>query len=246
LEKEGFEPLVLDITDLDNVSWPEAETVLFAVGYDRRKYQSIDEVFVDGLKNVVAKLPPPQRFIYISSTGVYGQTEGDWVTEDSPCAPARPGGIACLAAEGLLNELQWKDSVTVLRLAGIYGPGRVPRQADIRNGFPIPGSSGYLNLIHVDDAANIVVAVGNQASPAGCYLVSDGQPVLRNAYYTELARLLEAPEPTFEAPPPESHLAARANASKRLLTDRLKNDINPTLQYPSYVEGLAAIVAAGG
>ncbi|MFT7641811.1 MAG: nucleoside-diphosphate-sugar epimerase, partial [Pirellulaceae bacterium] len=195
LEKEGFDPLVVDITNPNNVTWPNAETVLFAVGFDHRKYQSIDDVFVDGLKNVVSALPSPQRFIYISSTGVYGQTDGDWVDEDSPCDPARPGGKACLAAEQILGEIDWKQAVTVLRLAGIYGPDRVPRQADIRNGFPIPGSSGYLNLIHVDDAASIVVTVGEHPSPANHYVVSDGQPVLRNDYYSELARLLEAPEP---------------------------------------------------
>lgn len=241
---EGLTPVVADILQPDSLAkLPMAETVLFAVGHGRQADVSIERLYVAGLAYVLAALPrPPARFIYISSTGVYGQVDGDEVTEDSPCQPTREGGRACLAAEALLEQSALADRAIILRLAGIYGPGRIPRSADIRNGAPIAApAEGYVNLIHVDDAAQIVLAM-EALSPPRKYLVSDGHSVRRAAYYGELARLLSAPAPTFAAPDPHTHAAQRAGSDKRVSSAKLLREAKIELQYPTYREGLAQIV----
>src|SRR4051812_17304365 len=106
LRERGIEPFVADIMRPDTLGpLPASDTVLFAVGFDRTAGQTIDQVFPIGLANVLNALPsPPRRFIYISSTGVYGDAEGDWVDEQTPCHPTRTGGKAALAAEQQLAQ----------------------------------------------------------------------------------------------------------------------------------------------
>lgn len=242
----GFRPLVADVTEPATLrGLPAVETVLFAVGFDRSAGKPIHSVYVDGLANALAACVHGQpHWIYISSTGVYGQVEGQWVDEDSPCQPTREGGIACLAAEQLLLGSEAAPRATVLRLAGIYGPGRIPRVADIKAGQPIAApSDGYVNLIHVKDAAQIVVNAAACQPHQRLYVVSDGHPVLRRDYYAELARLVGAPPPQFAPPDAAAHATQRAGSDKRVRPDRLYQDMPMQLQYPSYREGLAAIVA---
>jgi nucleoside-diphosphate-sugar epimerase len=242
----GLRPLIADISRPETLAnLPDAETVLFSVGFDRQAERSIFDIYVSGLGHVLDALSGSvRRVIYISSSGVFGQTDGDWVTEGSPCRPTREGGIACLAAEDLLRAHPLGQRAIILRLAGLYGPGRIPRRDDLVQGRPIAApSDGYLNLIHVDDAAAIVVAAEKHANPPATYLVSDGSPVLRREYYAELARLVGAPPPRYEAAPSDSPAARRATSDKRISNARLRSEIPFTLAYPSYREGLAAIVS---
>ena len=242
----GLRSVVADVTrPASLVNLPAADTVLFAVGYDRTAGVSIDAVYVNGFQAALDALPAETgRVIYISSTGVYGSGAGDWIDEDSPCEPQRAAGRACLAAEQRLSAHNLGSRGIVLRLAGIYGPGRIPRRDDLLAGRPIAApSAGYLNLIHVDDAASVVLAAEERATPPRTYLVSDGQPAVRGEYYRELARLLGAPAPQFTAPPSDSPAAQRAAADKRISNKRLMQDLGVRLEHPSYLEGLAAIVA---
>ncbi|MCI0361893.1 MAG: SDR family oxidoreductase [Planctomycetaceae bacterium] len=253
LATEGLAAIVADVTDPSQLVLPQdVETVLWAVGFDRSSAtgkssaagaHAIQDVYVSGLANVLRALPQSVgRFIYISSTGVYGQVTGSEVDEDSPCRPTREGGRACLAAEELLRASPFADRTIVLRLAGIYGPDRIPRSSDLAAGRPIDAhSDGWLNLIHVDDAARIALLAEQKARPPKLYVVSDGQPVVRGDYYRELARLLGAPPPRFVEPPADSPAAARAGSDKRVNPRRMLADLSPALLYPSYREGLAAI-----
>lgn len=245
---DGLEAIVADLNAPDSLA-PIAQlsaidTVLFAVGFDRSASQTIREVYVDGLAGVLRWLPSTvRRFVYISSTGVYGQVAGDVVDETSPCQPTREGGEACLAAERLLRHSHLANRAIVLRLAGIYGPERIPRAKELKAGAAIAApAQGYLNLIHVDDAARIVVLAAGTPPPK-LYCVSDGHPVLRADYYAELASLVGAPPPLFIEPPPESPAAQRAGSDKRVSNALLMQELAPTLLYPSYREGLRAIVA---
>jgi nucleoside-diphosphate-sugar epimerase len=112
-------------------------------------------------------------------------------------------------------------------------------------GLPIEApSEGYLNLIHVDDAASVVIAAEKHAPLPSLYCVSDGHPVVRREYFRELATLLGAPEPTFRPPPAGSPATERASASKRISNRRMLAELGVELQHPSYREGLAAIVQA--
>jgi nucleoside-diphosphate-sugar epimerase len=242
---EDVKPLVTDITKPLTVQPPaDIETVLFAVGFDPKAGTSIREVYVDGLARVLSWLPATlQRFIYISSTGVYGSFDGDWIDESSPCEPLREGGKACLAAEQLLASSPLADRAVILRLAGIYGPGRIPRAADLLAGKPIEAEpGGYLNLIHVADAARIVILAEEHRECSRCLLVSDGQPVLRGEYYAELARLVGAPPPQFVAPPIGGP-PKRGSADKRINNARLLSELKPRFEFPDYRAGLADAVS---
>ena len=133
----------------------------------------------------------------------------------------------------------------ILRMAGLYGPGRIPNAAEIRLNQPLAAPEhGYLNLIHVDDAASVVLAAAERAKPPRTYVVSDGHPVQRREYYEELARLLGAPPPKFASPSPNAPASVRAASDKRARNARMLAEMQVTLAYPSHREGLAAIVAA--
>jgi nucleoside-diphosphate-sugar epimerase len=242
----GLEPLIADVTDTASLrELPAADTVLYSVGYDRAGAPPRRQVYVEGLHNVLAALPAAtSRIVYISSTGVYSQTDGQWVDEDSFGEPAQESGQVCLDSERLLAASVWGPRATILRLAGIYGPGRVPRQKELLAGEAIAAPrEGYLNLIHVDDAARIVLAA-ERFDPPRLYTISDGHPPLRHEYYTEMARLLAAPAPKFIEPPAHSPARLRAESNKRVSNLRMLAELDVTLEYPSYREGLAAILTA--
>jgi len=260
LSQSGIKPVICDITRPASLTaLPEVSTVLMAVGFDRSSGKTIDEVYVQGLKNVLHALSKPEpdattlsqttpsRFIYISSTGVYAQDDGSWVDEQAACNPVRPGGKACLMAEKCIAESVFAAHSIILRLAGIYGPKRLPRLQDLKAGNPLPApSQGYLNLIHVADAAQIVnqvtcMQMDGRSSPQ-VYNVCDGSPVLRHEYYQEVARQADTPPPSFTEPPAGSPAAARAGSDKRISNAKLVRELNPKLQYPSYREGIAAIL----
>ncbi|MCC6491832.1 MAG: NAD-dependent epimerase/dehydratase family protein [Pirellulales bacterium] len=251
----GVAPIVADVASRQSLGClPDAETVLFAVGYDRSSGVDIQTVYALGLQNVLSALPPTvERVIYISTTGVYGSADGRWVDEATPPDPRRDGGRASLAAERILTQHPLGRRSAILRLAGIYGPGRVPYLENLKRGQAIAApSAGWLNLIHVDDAARSVVAADRwleaQRGAAGPHIfcVADGAPVVRREYYAEAARLIGAPPPHFVDPPADSPAAARAGADRRVRNARLTGELEVKLQYPSYREGLAAILCSGG
>ena len=240
--KAGFFPIVADILLPDSLTdLPEVDTVLFAVGYDRKSQASIREVYVDGLRNVLEALPDHAfQILYISSTGVYAEKEGGWVDEDSPTDPGRDATQACLDAEQTLQTHPRNFNFKILRCAGIYGPDRLPRRDAILAGDPLPlPPSGYLNLIHVDDASQAVEAAAVKGTE-GIYSIADGSPTLRGDYLNELARLLNAPPPKFASA--MENTVGRSATSKRVRNDRMRNELGVRLRYPTYREGLAAIV----
>ncbi len=257
-QRSGYQAIVADITRPESLrDLPSADTVLYSVGYDRKTGvpgPSIEEVYAGGVRNVLTALDAHvSRFIYISTTGVYGPGEGEWIDETTPPDPQRDGGRASLAAETELAASALSGRSVILRLAGLYGPNRVPFLNELRQGLPVPAiSTGYLNLIHVDDAAAAVIAAAERnpaqlvettAAPR-IYCVSDGQPVERGEYYSEVARQIAAPPPRFVAPDPNSPRAHRAGNSRRVNNSRMLAELGVTLTYPDYRAGLAAILTA--
>lgn len=266
LKQARLFPAIADVTAPETLASLEASpapgaakptALLYAVGFDRTAGPDIHSVYADGLWNVLAALPASvTRAIYISTTGVYGTADGGWVDESTPPDPRREGGKASLAAEEILRAHPLGKRSAILRLAGIYGPNRVPYLDKLRAGEPIAApSEGWLNLIHVDDAARIVVGIDrwlaerNKSDGPHVFCVSDGSPVVRGDYYAEAARLIGAPPPRFTTPLADSPAAARAGADRRVSNAKLRAWMGETgisLEYPSYREGLAQILHADG
>jgi nucleoside-diphosphate-sugar epimerase len=249
--RQGYKSIVADVTQPGTLTQlPNADTVLFAIGDDRVGGPAPFFVYAM-IRYVLDALPSSTgRFIYISTTGVYGSADGDWVDEATPPDPQRDGAKAALASEQALSEHPLGANAIVLRLAGIYGPGRVPFLKELSTGARIEvPSTGYLNLIHVDDAVTAVLAAGNAtissvASQSGpqIYNVSDGHPVTRHDFYREVARLSKSPPPRFVEADPNSHRAKRARGNRRVRNDKMLADLNVKLAYPDYPAGLAAIL----
>ncbi len=236
LSRAGLRPLKMDVTHGPALGpLPVVDTVVFAVGRDRRSRATMLDVHVTGLRSLLDTLPVSTGcVIYVSSTGVYGQDAGEWVDEESVCEPLSEGGKACLSGERLLVAHARGRDALVLRLAGLYGPGRVPRSADVTAGRPIAGSpDAYLNLIHVEDAAAAVVAAAASGPLTGrTYVVSDGHPPTCGEYAGWLATQLGVPPPVFEA---------GSGLGKRVRNARAVHELGLRLKYLSYREGLAAV-----
>lgn len=239
--RDGLIPFIADINQPHTLAQlPAADRVLWAVGFDRTPGQTQEQIFVDGLRNVLDSIGARcRRFLYISSTSVYGQQDGSWVDESSPCEPTQPGGLCCLAGERLIQErCTSPGSAVILRLAGIYGPERLlSRIADLKAGTLLAGSqTAWLNLIHVDDAASTVIASSDAASPPSIVLVADDQPIQRVEYYTRLAAFVGAPPPRFD----ESQSPRRGSGglNKRCCNRRMKDELGVALCYPTIESGL--------
>jgi nucleoside-diphosphate-sugar epimerase len=237
----GLAPITGDVLDPTSLrALPAAATVLYAVGLDRSAGKTMREVYVTGLGNVLDALPPGGRFIYISSTSVYGQSDGGWVEETSATEPATDSGRVVLEAEQLLRAK--RPDAIVLRFAGIYGPDRLlRRQSQLMKEEPITGDAHqWLNLIHVEDGADAVLAAEQYGEPGATYNVADDAPVSRREFYTLLAELLGAPAPRFEErPEPDT---ANRRVSNRAACERLR--WSP--RHPSYREGVPSAVRAEG
>ena len=226
LSRAGLRPLTLDVTqEVADGVLPAVDTVVFAVG--RSDEATMADIHVRGLRAVLDALPGSTgRVIYVSSTGVYAQDSGEWVDEESVCEPAHAGGRACLSGERILFAHERGRDAAVLRLAGLYGEGRVPRKADVIAGRPIAGSpDAYLNLIHVEDAAlAIVTAAVSEAVAGRTYNVSDGRPATRREYVALVANWLQLPAPVFEG---------GDGLGKRVRNDRATNELGLRLKCPS-------------
>lgn len=245
LRGAGFEAVVADVTQPKTLrAIGDVSTALFAVGYDRKSQYSIEQVYVDGLAHVLDTLPDTvQRLIYISSTGVYGASGNDWLDESSPCEPTRAGGHACLAAERLLRAHRLGQRAIILRLAGIYGPGRIPQRAALAAGeASAPRLDSYLNLVHVDDAVTCVLAAEARSQLPNTFVVSDGNPVRRRDYYREVLRLANLEETLLEQIKPG--VTDRGRGGKRVSNAKLLRELQVVLDYPDYRAGLVQAMGA--
>ena len=243
LRSMGIRPLVADVSDARSLNdLPKFQTVLFSLGFDRTAGQNIEDVYVGGLANTLGTLSNSvSRFIYISSTGVYSQNGGELIDENSECRPQTSGGIACLKAEALLDEHSTGKVAVVLRLAGIYGPDRIPRMAQLQRSEPFPcRRDGFLNLIHVDDAVQAVLGA-EQVETTGRFIVADGNPVVRGEFYDFLAEKLRT-DVNYTEIDASSSRGQRASSSKRCDNRKMLEHLNVRLKYPSFREGLSAIL----
>lgn len=211
------------------------------------------KVVLGGVAHMVKQLRHARvrRAVLVSSTAVYGQRDGQRVDADTDPQPNDPRGELMLTGERL-----WLDAGAayhVVRLAGLYGLGRVIGLAGVRDQSPIVGDGqALLNVIHVEDAAELLLAVMRADNPGRVELGCDGRPVPRIAYYQHLASLIGAPPPQVldpEAAAERFGLSARRlrSASSKALDHIVtcqRTGWSP--RYPSYKDGVEAAIAASG
>ena len=192
---------------------------------------------------------PPARFVLISTTGVYGNCNGEWIDETRPLNPGADRARRRVDAERQVQEFCRRHEIplVILRVAGIYGPGKIPVKR-IQSGEPIVRreDSPYTNRIHAHDLVDICQRALLDEGITGIYNVSDGHPGTMYEYFTGIADKLGLP------PPPaisleqagtrlsEGMLSYMAE-SRRIDNTRLLRDFAIELRYPTLRDGLAMI-----
>ena len=242
LTQHGIQPVVTDWLDA-NAQWQapfDPECALVAVPHREDERFGV-QTHVVGLQNLLARFPKLQRLVVLSTTGVYHQNDGGWVDEQSPTEPTRIGPQIALAAEQFLRAQAPQSMATSLRLAGIYGPGRVPLLAKLRSEEPIPVGTGSLNLIHLDDIVAAIARLLEQPAPSPLYVLSDGHPVERRQFYLDAARIFQTPTPRFVEAAADSARGARSESNKRIDPSQILRELGLILKYPDHVSGLQAI-----
>lgn len=184
---------------------------------------------------------------YLSTTGVYGDHGGGWVDEETPASPDVPRSIRRLAAERAWQALS--PAAHIFRLAGIYGPGRNALE-QVRAGTArrVIKPGHVFSRIHVEDIAAVVEASMARPHPGRLYNVCDDEPAAPDAVIAHAATLLGAPLPPalpFEAAQQTlSPMALSFYAdNRRVRNQRIKEELGVRLAFPTYREGLAALLS---
>ncbi|MCY2974059.1 MAG: NAD-dependent epimerase/dehydratase family protein [Planctomycetota bacterium] len=287
LKRLGIQPVVWDwyrpsVSD-NLLVLPKIDSVVVCVSHAPVEGITPEKTHTLGLDNLLhhwlhdSEDGFPACWCYVSTTGVYApRDDGGWVDEEAEVLPLRPGSIAAKAAEdwfereifsrvqsGMANNALLHGCI--LRAAGIYGPGRIPRLDVLINNEPIAiDPESYLNLIHVVDLAGIVASVFDGLTPHRMYNVADGNPVRRRDYYDFIARQIGSLPPRFEfankqiqimnspvhafakvqsdASTSKPAARSRGEGSKRIRTDLLKESVPYSFQFPNFQAGLTPLL----
>lgn len=192
----------------------------------------------------------PERIVYISTTGIYGDCHGDWVDEKRAPDPQADRSKRRLDAETALRDWsrQTGIKVVVLRVPGFYGPGKLPF-ARIRKGTPVlrESESPWSNRVHIDDLVASCLAAMHHPGPYDTYNISDGHPSTMTDYFNQVADAVGLPRPpklslkqAKKQFSPE--LLSYLSESKRIDNTRMREGLGIRLAYPSLKEGLAAAI----
>jgi nucleoside-diphosphate-sugar epimerase len=199
-------------------------------------------------EEAIAGAPYLARIVYLSTIGVYGDHGGAWIDEDTPPRPKSARGKARVAAEAAWIALGTRTGkeVTILRLAGIYGPGR-NAFINLRRGTARrlikPGQ--VFNRIHVDDIARAIQAAFAADAASGVFNVTDDEPAPPQdviAYAADLASIARPPDLPFETADITAMARSFYGENKRVSNRRLKERLGVALAFPTYREGLRALV----
>lgn len=190
----------------------------------------------------------PERLVYISTTGVYGDRGGEWVDESTPPDPRTDRARRRLDAETVLRTWGRERgvAVVVLRVPGIYGPGRLPR-ARIGEGTPVvdPAEAPPGNRIHADDLAQACIAAALRGEPDAVYNVADGDPKTTSEYVFAVADALGLERPPTVSMAEAQRISSAAALSflaesRRVSNRRMLDELGVELRYPSLEQGIAA------
>ncbi|OWU86236.1 epimerase [Oceanicola sp. 22II-s10i] len=243
LRGEGVVPHVFPGSDLTD-ALDAATHVLVSAGPDADGDPMLRE-----LRSEIAARAGQFAWVgYLSTTGVYGDHEGGWVDEATPLTPSTRRGKWRVAAEA-----EWGDipglPLHIFRLAGIYGPGRGPF-AKVRAGTArrIVKPGQVFSRIHVEDIAQVLAASIARPNPGAVYNLCDDDPAPPQdviAHAADLLGLPLPPEESFETAEMTPMARSFYAESKRVRNDRIKDELGVRLIYPTYRDGLAALMKTG-
>ncbi|WP_162299746.1 NAD-dependent epimerase/dehydratase family protein [Marinospirillum perlucidum] len=221
---------------------PQVDYLVYALSADDSSPAAYRQAYLEGVQAMITSLIrqkiSPKRIFFISSSGVYGQTQGEEVDEASPTCPEAYTGQLLLQGEELLYQSPWP--VTCLRFSGIYGPGRERLIRQVREGrFPPQEPLKYSNRIHIEDGARAVCHLMQQDAADQAieetYVVTDCEPAPLQEVTHWLAHQLGI------LPRPGDRLPSRGGNKK--LSNRQLRASGFHFRYPSYREGYAPLLA---
>ena len=238
-------------TGVEPVVWPGADlgaliaqfpNVLVSAGPD-----SAGDPVLNAVEDAVTRAAPDLRWVgYLSTTGVYGDHDGDWVDEDTPLTPSTKRGRARVTAEARWQAIS-DLPLHIFRLAGIYGPGRGPF-AKVRAGTArrIIKPGQVFSRIHVEDIAQALELSLQRPDPGAVYNLCDDDPAPPQDVIAHAAELLGLPVPPA-IPFDQADMTPMARSfyaeSKKVRNDRIKQALGWAPQFPTYRAGLAALLA---
>ena len=226
----GISAAAVDISNLRSVARNsfDADVVVHCAGVGKRDDQSYRHVYRKGVANLAASFPRA-RLIFTSSTSVYAQQDGSWVTEESPAEPLTERGKILRQAENIVLD----HGGTVLRVAGIYGPGRSFLLRSVINRVPVAaGPDRFVNQVHRDDVALAILSLAEDEaiSPPRIFNVVDDLPVLRSEILAWLSAELRIP-----LSPAEGIEGKRTDSNKRISNAKLRAHGWAPI-YPNYID----------
>lgn len=247
LKAAGIEPLIADITkpsDLAGLPGP-FDWVVNVVSSNKGGAGEYREVYLNGTRNLIEWLSaaPPKKFVYTSSTSVYGQTDGSLVKESSPAEPQSETAKVLVETEQILLRAAKGGNfpAVILRVAGIYGPGRGHFfQQYLQDEARIAGKGDRLiNMIHRDDLIGIILAALKSGRPGEIYNAVDDEPVAQIHFFRWLSETLGKWMPPF-ASEEENAARKRGFTNKKISNRRLKMELGYPFKYPTFRQGYTA------
>jgi nucleoside-diphosphate-sugar epimerase len=248
LQSLGIIPVIADLDEPAAVTdLPTKDSVLFHLAPPPATGQQ--DLRFRNLLQACEQNGMPAKIVLLSTTAVYGDCQGAWVDETAPVNPQTDRGKRRLDAETALGQWATDHNVdyVILRVSGIYGPGRLPLER-LRRRLPIlqEDQAPFSNRIHQDDLAMVCVAAAKKAPNGAIYNVCDGQPSTMSHYFKAVAQAAGLP-----LPPEVDHEQAQQvlsagmlsylSESRRLRNDKMRRELQVTLQYPDLAAGLAAM-----
>jgi len=234
LSAKPYPSCQVDMSNCDQVSERPGtfDAVIHCASSRGGGVESYRRIYLNGARNLIDRFAET-NLLFTSSTSVYAQRDGSWVTEESETNPARETGRVLLEAEKLVLERRG----TVARLAGIYGPGRSALLSKFLAGTAIidPESDRFVNQVHRDDIASAIFFLLTRETPrTQIYNVVDDQPTLQTECYRWLAQRLGRPLPPIGK---SMELRKRGDSNKRVSNANLRS-LGWTLQYPTFVDAM--------
>ncbi|MED5381067.1 MAG: NAD-dependent epimerase/dehydratase family protein, partial [Verrucomicrobiota bacterium] len=201
LAKLGIRPVNLDITGEGTLAKLDGQYdwVIIAASSARGDEAAYERVFGAGTRQVAQwlKTTEASSVVFISSTGIYRQTNGEWVFENEADTPENRSGKILWEAEQTMSTAG--PPVTLLRSSGIYGPGRGHLFRRFMSGNAVVEDDGsrYLNMVHRDDLVETIIAAMQSGGRRGLYNITDDEPVTQLDFFKWLSETTGRPMPPF-------------------------------------------------